>query len=232
MHVLEIRGLEKDYRALRPLRIERLELPAGGRVGIVGLDLTAAEVFTNLVVGAQLPEKGSVKVFGRDTASISDSDDWLATIDRIGIMTERSVLLEQLTVFQNLAVPFTLELDPVPEAERARLLTLADEVDIPADSLTSLVGSLPAGLRARLRLARAIALAPSLLLLEHATQSILPRDDVTELARIVDRIAAERRLSLLVVTADAEFSSAVRARPLEWQPATGLLRPKSRWFSW
>jgi ABC-type transporter Mla maintaining outer membrane lipid asymmetry ATPase subunit MlaF len=229
--VLEIRDLEKDYRALRPLRINRLELSSGDRVGIVGLDSTAAEVLTNLVVGALLPDRGAVRIFGRDTASIGDSNDWLGTIDRIGIMTDRSVLLDQLTIFQNLAVPFTLNLEPVPDAHHATLTSLATDVDIPADALSLQAGSAPASLRARLRLARAIALEPSLLVLEHATQS-MPPEDIPPLARVIDGIVARRRLTLLAVTADAEFASSLRARPLVWQPATGLLRPKSRWFSW
>jgi hypothetical protein len=68
----------------------------------VGLDQVAAEVFTNLVTGAILPETGDIRVFGRPTSAIADSDDWLATVDRFGIVSERAVLLDQLSVLQNL----------------------------------------------------------------------------------------------------------------------------------
>jgi len=38
--------------------------------------------------------------------------DWLAAVDRFGIVSERAVLLDVLSVVQNLAVPFTLEIEP------------------------------------------------------------------------------------------------------------------------
>ena len=58
--------------------------------------------------------RGEVRVFGRPTSAIADSADWLATVDRFGIVSERAVLLEALTVVQNLAMPFTLEIEPPP----------------------------------------------------------------------------------------------------------------------
>src|SRR5207244_2048884 len=80
----------------------------GEHVALVGLDPIASEVFVNLLTGATLPESGDVRVFGRPTSAIADSDDWLATVDRFGIVSERAVLLDQLTILQNLAMPFTL----------------------------------------------------------------------------------------------------------------------------
>ena len=68
----------KDYRGLRPLRIERLTLAAGEQVALLGFDQPAAEVFVNLITGATLPDPGEVRVLGRPTAAITDSADWLA----------------------------------------------------------------------------------------------------------------------------------------------------------
>ena len=58
-------------------------------------------------------------MLGRPTSAINDSADWLATVDRFGIVSERAVLLDQLTVIQNLAMPFTLDIEP-PSGRRAR----------------------------------------------------------------------------------------------------------------
>ena len=86
-----------------------------------GFDQPSAEVFVNLATGATLPDAGDVSVFGRPTTAIDDSADWLATVDRFGIVSERAVLLDALTVIQNLAMPFTLEIEPPPDdGARAR----------------------------------------------------------------------------------------------------------------
>ena len=57
-------------------------------------------------------------VFGRATSSIADSAEWFATVDRFGIVSERIVLLDQLTAAQNIAMSLTLDIDPVPGAIR------------------------------------------------------------------------------------------------------------------
>jgi ABC-type uncharacterized transport system ATPase subunit len=105
--VLTLEGISKQYGALRPLRVQQLSVAAGEHVALLGFDRAAAEVFVNLVTGAALPDAGQVTVFGRPTSEIADGTAWLALVDRFGIVSERAVLLEQLSVVQNLAMPST-----------------------------------------------------------------------------------------------------------------------------
>jgi len=73
--VIAMRGVEKQYGALRPLRIRSLELPARSSTMLLGLDRPAAETFINLITGATLPEAGEVISIGRSTREIVDSTD-------------------------------------------------------------------------------------------------------------------------------------------------------------
>ena len=117
--VLEIDGLEKRYQGLRPLRLQALAIAPGERVAVLGVDAGAAEVLVNLVTGASVADRGVVRVLGQNNADISDGDAWLASLDRFGIVSPRAVLLEGATLEQNLAMPFTLQIDPVgPETAR------------------------------------------------------------------------------------------------------------------
>ncbi len=212
-----------QYGALRPLRLEQLSLTAGEHVSLVGLDQPAAEVLINLVTGASLPNTGTVKVFGRLTADITDSTDWFTTVDRFGIVSERAALLEPMTVVQNLAVPFSLEIEPPPPSIAAQARALAEEAGLPGDVLLRRVGDLDSALRMRIRLARALALNPSVLLLEHPSAT-LPRHAVARFANDVRRVASRRELGALSITADLEFASAGATRTLVLEPATGRLR--------
>ena len=86
----------------------------------MGLDAGAAEVLVNLVTGAGVADRGTVCVQGRNNAEIANGDEWLESLDRFGIVSERAVLLEGATLEQNLAMPFTLQIDPVaPDDRRA-----------------------------------------------------------------------------------------------------------------
>jgi ABC-type polar amino acid transport system ATPase subunit len=228
--LVEFAGVSKSYGGLRPLRIADLRVDDGDRVAIIGLDQPAAETFVNLATGATLPEAGEVRVFGRATSAISDSTDWLSTVDRFGIVSDRAVLLEQFTVVQNLTMPYTLQIEPPPDAERARAEAVAREVGIPESQWSAALTALDPLAAARVRVGRAIALDPAVLLLEHATARV-GREAVRPLAADIRRIGERRRMAIVALTADEAFAAAVAARVLTLEPATGRLRPRGGgWF--
>jgi ABC-type transporter Mla maintaining outer membrane lipid asymmetry ATPase subunit MlaF len=224
--LLELRQVRKEYGALRPLRLRELRVARGALVALLGFDAPAAGTFVDLVTGATLPEAGEVRAFGFDTAAITDGDEWLRTLDRFGILSDRAVLLDELTVGQNLAMTITLAIDPIPADVRGRIEALASEVGLAADLIDRKVATLtPAG-KLRVRLGRAVALGPDLLLLEHPTAT-LSGDDVDKFAADVRRLGAARALTMVAVTADAAFASAMTPDVLRLQPATGDLVPES-----
>lgn len=229
--VLEIAGLTKDYRGLRPLRLLQLTVGADETIAILGFDHVSAEVFVNLVTGATLPDAATVHVFGRATSSIADGSEWLSALDRFGMMTERAVLLDQLTVIQNLAMPFTLEIEPPSDEVRHRAERLAVEVGLPSASWTKPTADLDSAGRARVRLGRALAAVPALLLLEHVSAG-LPEAGALTLGADIRGIAARRRIAMVAATADEAFARSVAARVLRLEAASGRLVERRRaWFT-
>lgn len=230
--VLRLTGILKQYHGLRPLRLQSLTVDAGERVAVSGLDAGAAEVLVNLITGASVPDDGAVEVCGRATHAIADGDDWLAWLDRFGIVSPRAVLLDAATLGQNLAMPLTLQIDPVPAEIAAQVETLADDVGLDRGLLEKPIAGLERSQLARAHLARAIALGPSLLLMEHPTIGFTPGQGKA-FADIVRRVAASRRHATLIISQDAEFSSAAADRRLELHAASGELRPVGkRWLPW
>jgi ABC-type transporter Mla maintaining outer membrane lipid asymmetry ATPase subunit MlaF len=221
--VLDISSVTQPYGALRPLRIERLQVAAGEQVAIMGLDQPAAEVFIDLVTGAGLPEAGSVSVFGRSTADIRDSADWLAMLDRFGIVSERAPLLEPMSVVQNLALPFSLEIEPPPDEIRMKAIALARDAGLADAVWDRPIADLDPVGRMRVRLARALAFDPSLLLLEHPSATV-PRAEVASFGRDIRRLAERRGVAAVTLTMDRDFAHAVAARTLTLEPSTGRLK--------
>jgi branched-chain amino acid transport system ATP-binding protein len=231
--LVELIGVVKDYRALRPLRIQRLELRSGDSVALLGVDAAMAEVLVGLITGAQLPDSGHVNVFGRATHSITAVDDWVAELDRFGLISDRSVLVEQLTVQQNLALPLSLEIYDMPASLRDEVKRLASEVGLGAETLTRPTSTLSPADQLRLRLGRALALRPRVLLAEHPNALLTPEES-PRFAKDFSRISHDRALASLVMTADPNFARAITDTVLELQPATGDLKKKPgrwRWFS-
>jgi ABC-type transporter Mla maintaining outer membrane lipid asymmetry ATPase subunit MlaF len=226
--VIELRDVRKDYRGLRPLRVGRLAVRQGDRLALVGFDHLTAEVFVNLVTGATVPDEGDVRAFGESTSAIENADAWLASLDRFGIVSDRAVLLDALTVAQNIAVPLTLELEPVPDTVRAEVERLAGEVGLASADLPRAAAALGAAARQRVRLARALALNPRVLLAEHPNAP-LPPGEVPSFAADYAAVVAQRGLASVVLTADRTFAAAVADQVLTLQPATGELTPGSGW---
>jgi len=217
---VEFSSVSKQYGALRPLRIEALSLAADDRIALVGLDRPAAEVFVNLVTGASLPDAGTIRVFGRSTLEIVDSSDWLSTLDRFGILSDRAPLMDSLTIVQNLAMPFTLEIEPPPADIREQAIRLAAEAGLGPATWEQRIGELDAIARLRVRLARALALNPSIILFEH-TSATLPRSAVTPFGRELLAIVEAREAAAIALTMDQEFAGAIATKTLTLDAASG-----------
>jgi ABC-type lipoprotein export system ATPase subunit len=226
---IEIRGVVKDYRGLRPLRVRELVVAPGQLVTVSGLDATAASVLVDLITGASLPDSGDVLVGGVSTASLSSQEAWLGFLDQFGIVNPRVVLLDQLTVAQNLAVPLTLSVDPLSPGIRARVESLARDVRLASDLLDAAVASIDAAGRLRVRLGRALALAPRIILVEHPTLDLSPY----QVDGVAHDLAALVRpdVSLLVLGEDPAVSR-VASRALTWDARTGAVQEARGWTRW
>lgn len=228
---LVLKDVEKQYGGLRPLRVRDLRVQAGRMTMLVGFDRPTAEVFVNLITGASLPEKGDVASLGRSTATIANSDEWLVFVERFGIVSDRVVLLESMSIAQNLAISFDLNLEPVPPEVMTRVIALAAEVGIDAHRLETRVGEAAPLLRSQIYLARALALDPALLVLEHPTANLSPEDAQTY-AVIVKTVCAKRNLTTIGLLMDEKFAKATGGRLLMWQPATGEVAARSKLRFW
>jgi len=228
-YVLELSEIVKDYKGLRPLRIERLRVTAGESLALVGFDEPMAEILVNLITGATLPDRGHVSVFGKSTTAVSDSTEWLALVDRFGITGIRAVLLDGLSVIQNLAMPFTLDIEPPPAEVRQKAERLAAEVGLDESTWDRPVAELDSPGRALIRVGRALALDPAMVILEHPTAG-LARDAVAPLGRTIRTIVSARGSAALTLTADRVFAGSVASRVLALEPASGRLKePLLQW---
>lgn len=225
---VELRAVEKDYRALRPLRVRALDVHEGESIALLGFDRAAAEVFVNLITAASVPDAGDIRVFGRSTASIQDAESWLTSLDVFGIVSERAVVLDNMSVAENLTMPLTMAVHDVDTGTRAKVEAIAEEVGLARTDLTRPVGALTSSGRLRLRLGRAIGPDPRILLAEHPN-AMLDTADIAAFANDYARIVTNRRIASIVLTADSTFAAAVTPRILTLQPATGELKPLAAW---
>ncbi len=228
--LIHIKGLRKHFGALRPLRLNALSLMPGERLILRGLDEPAAEMLAHLVTGASVPDEGLVCIAGRDTREIATDTEWLTSLDLFGMVTNRAVLLDSLPIEANLALPFTLSIDPLSPDIRDAVVALAEEVGLTV-ALVHPVSGLSGLDLARVHLARALAPNPKVLVLEHPTAKLAP-GDASALGRLLSVIGERRGLAWLALTEDETFIKALGGRRCRVVPASGDVKDDRRWRIW
>src|SRR5690606_15652286 len=151
-----------------------------------------------------------VRVMGQSTSAITDGDNWLMSLDRFGVVSHRAVLLEASTVAQNIAMSYTLSIDPIAADVRGQVDAVARRVDLSADVMDRPLSAAGAAGKVRTHLARALALGPSILIFEHATLGV-PREDIDALAASIARATGDAGLTLIAITDDDAFAKGLNA---------------------
>jgi len=127
------------------------------------------------MAGLCRPSKGTLRLFGRDTASFDDGE-FLAARLRIGLVFENGGrVFNQLTVRENIALPLRYHQEQRPAATEERVKEILE-----ATNLGPLADRLPGQIthpwRQRVGLARALALHPEVLLLDNPLAGLGPQD--------------------------------------------------------
>jgi predicted ABC-type transport system involved in lysophospholipase L1 biosynthesis ATPase subunit len=123
-------------------------------------------------------------------------------------------------------MPLTLDVDPIDPAFRPAAEALAREAGIAESAWEQPLGRASAEVNLRVRLARAVAPEPALVIAEHPSAA-LPRDAVDRVAGDVARVAAARGAALVTLTADPAWAGAVGGQVLVLQPGSGELAPET-----
>ncbi len=226
---IEMLGVSRQYAGPHPLRVRHLKVGAGDRRVLAGFDRAGAEMFVLLVTGAALPDEGVVMIGGRDTRTIATDTDWLTSLDRFGIVTERAVLIDKLSIEANLALPLTLSIEPMSDQTRAHVARLAGEAHIDSARLPAPAGTLSVDERVRVHLARALALDPALLLLEHPTSTLSDAASRAAFGETLRAAADARGIGWVALSDDEVFAARSGGERYRLSPATGDVVAEPRW---
>ena len=151
------------------LRSVDLSLDPGSFHFIVGPSGAGKSSLMKLMYLAHHPDKGRVKIFGRDTRTISRQDR-IHLRRRIGIVFQDFRLLDHLNALENVALPLTLAGHPLGKV-RKNVTELLNWVGL-ADFLDARPPTLSGGQQQRLSIARAVIARPSLLIADEPTGNV------------------------------------------------------------
>ncbi|MGA2314255.1 MAG: ABC transporter ATP-binding protein [Xanthobacteraceae bacterium] len=181
--ILKLENLSKSFDSIRAIDAVDLEVAQGEALGVIGPNGAGKTTLFNLVTGLLRPDTGSVWFDGRD---ITRAPPRVRCIAGIGRSFQIPHPFESLTVFENLLVAAihgrrrreAQVIDACGEIlEQTGLIAFANR----RAGMLNLLG------RKRLELARALASAPRLLLLDEIAGG-LSEAECAELVQLVQEI--------------------------------------------
>jgi phospholipid/cholesterol/gamma-HCH transport system ATP-binding protein len=171
-NLVEIRDLSFSYGPRPLLRRLDLDIARGQVVAILGTSGSGKTTLLQLVAGLLRPQRGTVRVFGRDVHALSPAELY-ALRRKMGAMFQQGGLFSDLTVFENIAFPMR-EHTRLPEALIHDLVLMKLHAVGLRGAHALMPGELSGGMSRRVALARAIALDPPLIIYDEPFAGLDP----------------------------------------------------------
>jgi len=197
--ILDVRDVSCRYPGAETDALEgvSLALRAGGFHAVLGPNGSGKTTLVRVALGVLPPRRGSVELLGRAAARWSRRD--MARV--VGVVAQREENLFPQRVRETVLLGRYPHLSlwggmrPDDRAAVARALERSDVADLADRSIWTLSG----GEYQRVRLARALAQEPRLLVLDEPTTSLDVRHEM-QLFELARTLADEHRLAVLLVT--------------------------------
>ena len=164
---IRARGLTKKFKDLVAVNHVDLSVPKAHVYGFLGPNGSGKSTTIRMLCGLMTPTEGEIEVLGLQIPQQAE-----ALRRRIGYMTQKFSLFEDLSVRENLE--FLAAVQDIPKAKaRVRIDELVERYHF-QDRQKQLAGTMSGGQKQRLALAGAVIHDPELLFLDEPTSAVDP----------------------------------------------------------
>ena len=201
--MIEVKNIYKSFGELEVLKGVNLQVNKGEIVAIIGKSGAGKTTLLQIIGTLDRPTKGQVFVDDTDVFAMKDNDLAAFRNKHIGFIFQFHQLLPEFTALENVCIPAMIarqkEADYMPRAEKLlRELGLGDRLQHKPNELSG-------GEKQRVAAARALMMAPDIILADEPTGS-LDEKNKRELSELLLQLRKEYGQTILLVTHDKELA--------------------------
>lgn len=208
-HFIRFIDLHKSFDDKRVLCGVNLEVGRGQTIVVLGGSGSGKSVLIRHAIGLHKPDSGKVWV---DETEITgcDEEELIATRKKVGMLFQAGALFDSMTVYENVSFALREHMDWSEDRIKERVDEVLQLVEL--EGVEELMPSdLSGGMRKRVALARAIAMAPRAILYDEPTTGL---DPITSNAinRLIRNLQGRLGVTSIVVTHDIHSAFTVGDR--------------------
>jgi putative ABC transport system ATP-binding protein len=199
MNLIELSSICKRYGTIEVLKNINLTVKEGDFISIRGKSGVGKTTLLKIIGLLETPDKGEVKLLGRNVNGLSDDEKSELRLHYIGFVFQFFNLIPSLTVLENIELPLALAgIDKHKRRKKAReLLEYFGLISLEERFPETLSG----GERQRIAIIRALVNNPKIILADEPTSSI--DDENSQLVMdLLSKINKERKVTIIMTTTD------------------------------
>lgn len=201
--LLHASGLSKQFGGVHAVQDVSVSVERGEMVGLIGPNGSGKSTLLDLIAGIQIADDGFVLLDGDDLTWLSSAERATRGMSRL---FQQSRVYRSLTVEENVRVV-------IGQHGTASEDTIAESLEIVGLGAhrTKLAGDLSYGQQRLLDIARAIAMRPSVLLLDEPTAGVHVRL-IDSISTLLQKLVKETAIGVLVIEHNVAFVRNVCSR--------------------
>ncbi|WP_334333520.1 MULTISPECIES: ABC transporter ATP-binding protein [unclassified Companilactobacillus] len=202
--IVDVQNVEKIYgkageKQFKALSDVNFEVKPGEFVGIMGASGSGKTTLLNILSTLDTPTSGQVKIAGQDITKLNNNQMADFRANKIGFIFQDFNLLENLTAYENIALPLALQNVNTKKIKPA-VSSIAEKLGL-TEILNHYPTELSGGQKQRVAAARALVHEPSIVFGDEPTGAL----DSKSARALLDTLAKINRdddVSILLVTHD------------------------------
>jgi phospholipid/cholesterol/gamma-HCH transport system ATP-binding protein len=199
----------KSFASRTVLKDVSFSVAAGTAFVLLGRSGTGKSVTLKLICGLLKADSGSVIVNGVDITKL-ESNELVSTRRHIGFLFQSAALFDSISVGENVAFPLRRYTNKADSEIRDQAKNILEQLGL-GKEYDSMPGDLSGGMRKRAGLARALAVEPSLLLVDEPSAGLDPITSA-EIDELLIDIKTNHHTTLVVVTHDIQSARRIADR--------------------